>query len=61
MEQPIEFVIRDKQGAMADTLREYTLRRLSFALRRFEHRVRHVTVRMMDLNGPRPGHSRRSR
>jgi ribosome-associated translation inhibitor RaiA len=55
MKQRIEFVIRDAQGGMADALRAYTVRRLSFALRRFEHRIRHVTVRLVDLNGPRRG------
>jgi hypothetical protein len=55
MSQPIEFVIRNAHGDMADTLREFAARRLSFALRRFEHRIRHVTVRLVDLNGPRRG------
>lgn len=55
MKQSIEFVIRNAHGDMAETLRAYAVRRLSFALRRFEHRVRHVTVRLVDLNGPRRG------
>ena len=37
------------------TLHEYTIRRLSFAVRRFTHRIRHVTIRLVDLNGPRRG------
>ena len=55
MELPIEFVIRGGRPDTIDALREYTTRRLSFALRRFERRIRHVTVRLVDLNGPRPG------
>lgn len=56
MQEPIDFVI--DQRARADTfevLHAYAERRLSFALRRFEDRVRHVKVRVVDLNGPRGG------
>jgi len=55
VELPIEFVIRAGQADTAETLREYAVRRLSFALRRFGHRIHHVTVRLVDLNGPRRG------
>ena len=55
MQQPIDFVIRAATGETATTLREYAARRLSFALRRFQHRVRRVRVRLIDLNGPRRG------
>ena len=55
MELPIEFVIRGGRPDTIDALREYAARRLSFALRRFERRIRHVTVRLVDLNGPRRG------
>src|SRR5687768_17904877 len=55
MTRPIDFVIRDAQGDMAAALRAYAVHRLSFALRRFQHQVRHVTVRLVDLNGPRRG------
>jgi ribosome-associated translation inhibitor RaiA len=55
MEQSIEFVIRHARADTAETLREYTVRRLSFALRRFRHRIHHVTVRLVDLNGPKRG------
>lgn len=55
MQQPIDFVIRTSTDDIAATLRAYTARRLSFALRRFEHRVRRVKVRLIDLNGPRRG------
>ena len=56
MQEPIEFVI--DHGARTDTseaLRAYAERRLSFALRRFQDRVGHVKVRLVDLNGPRRG------
>lgn len=55
MERPIEFVIRGARDEVAQTMREYAIRRLSFALRRFEHRIHHVIVRVVDLNGPRRG------
>ena len=53
MQQPIESVIRAATHETAATLREYATRRLSFALRAFQHRVRCVKVRLTDLNGPR--------
>jgi ribosome-associated translation inhibitor RaiA len=40
---------------MIDALRAYASRRLSFATRRFERRIRHVMVRLADLNGPKRG------
>ena len=46
------------RGARKDTteaLREYARRRLSFAFSRFRHRAHHITVRLIDLNGPRRG------
>lgn len=55
MEQAIEFVIRGGRPDTVEGFREYATRRLSFALRRFERRIRHVTVRLVDLNGPRRG------
>jgi putative sigma-54 modulation protein len=55
MEQPIEFMIRVGQADTVDTLREYAVHRLSFALRRFERRIRRITVRIADVNGPRRG------
>ena len=53
MQQPIDFVIRAATDETAAILREYAARRLSFALRRFQHRIRRVKVRLIDLNGPR--------
>jgi ribosome-associated translation inhibitor RaiA len=55
MEQPIEFLIRAGQADTVDQLREYAVHRLSMSLRRFERRIRHITVRIADVNGPRRG------
>lgn len=55
MDTSIEFLIRAGQVDTADALREYAERRLSFALRRFARRIQHVTVRLVDVNGPRRG------
>jgi putative sigma-54 modulation protein len=55
MKQLIEFSIRTGRPDTIETVRAYAARRLSFALRRFEHKIRHVTVRVVDLNGPRRG------
>lgn len=55
MDQPIEFVIRSSQPDTVEALREYAARRLSFLLRRFEPHIRRITVRILDLNGPRRG------
>jgi hypothetical protein len=54
METRIEVVVRGRSDT-AETVREYALRRLSFGFRRFRHRARHITVRLVDLNGPRRG------
>src|ERR671923_2441079 len=51
----IAFVIRTANDDSVKDVREFATRRLSFALRRFEHLVRRVTVRLEDLNGPRRG------
>jgi putative sigma-54 modulation protein len=55
MDTSVEFLIRAGQVDTADALREYAERRLSFALRRFAHQLQHVTVRLVDVNGPRRG------
>lgn len=55
MEISIEFLIRAGQADTAEALREYAERRLSFALRRFAHKIQHVLVRVVDVNGPRRG------
>ena len=55
MDIPVEFLIRVGRPDTVDALREYAERRLSFALRRFTHRIRRVTLRLIDVNGPRRG------
>lgn len=55
MDTQIEFLVRGQHRRTTEALREYALHRLSFALRRFEHRVRQMTVRLVDENGPRRG------
>lgn len=55
MQHAVDVVIRAARAETAATLRAYIVRRLSFALRRFSHRVRRVTVRLNDLNGPKGG------
>lgn len=55
MDLPIEFVVRGGNSETLDETREYGLRRLSFAIGRFRHRLRHLTVRLVDENGPRRG------
>ena len=55
MQQSIAFVMRPADHHAAGALREHSERRLFFALRRFQHRIRRVTVRIVDLNGPKRG------
>jgi ribosome-associated translation inhibitor RaiA len=55
MEVRINYSIRAGHLDTADAVREHAARKLWFALRRFRDRVRQVTVRVMDVNGPRRG------
>jgi putative sigma-54 modulation protein len=55
MDPQIECVVRGGHNQATDALREYAFRRIPAALRCFRHRVRRVTVRLVDLNGPRRG------
>jgi len=55
MDTRIEFLVRDGHRDTPEVFREYAHRRLAFAVRRFGHRVRQVTVRLVDQNGPRRG------
>lgn len=55
MELPIEVHIRGERTDITEAVRAYAVRRLSFAIGRFRHRVRSVTVRLVDENGPRRG------
>lgn len=52
---PIEFTGRAQTSVALSTLEEYACYRLRFALRRFRDRVRRVSVRLTDENGPRRG------
>jgi ribosome-associated translation inhibitor RaiA len=54
MDMPIEFLARVGRSD-TEALREYASHRLSFVGRRFRHRVSHLTVRVVDVNGPRRG------
>jgi putative sigma-54 modulation protein len=53
--EPIDFLIHTGRSDTADAIREYASRRVAFALRPFEQRVRRVKLRLIDLNGPRQG------
>lgn len=55
MEIQFDFLVRGGRSETIEALRDNALRRLSFAVRPFKHRVRHVTVRLVDVNGPRRG------
>ena len=55
MDIPIDFLIRAGHVETTEALREHAARKLSFALRRFHEQVRHITVRIVDVNGPRRG------
>jgi ribosome hibernation promoting factor len=55
MDLPIEIFVRGGRTDATDALHEYARHRLSFAVRRFRHHVRHLTVRLVDENGPRRG------
>jgi ribosomal subunit interface protein len=52
---PIDYLIRAGHVETTEALREHAERKLSFALRRFHDQVRHITVRVVDVNGPRRG------
>jgi ribosome-associated translation inhibitor RaiA len=55
MNLPMDVIIRSHGVTDTEALRRHAERRLAFALRRFEHRVRHVIVRLTDTNGPKGG------
>jgi ribosome hibernation promoting factor len=52
---PIDFLIRAGQVETTEAPREHAARKLSFALRRFHDQIHHITVRIVDVNGPRGG------
>ena len=51
----MRFDMQSRGFVLTDALREYTGRRLKFALARAGDRIRQVTVRLSDVNGPRGG------
>lgn len=55
MDVAIDFLIRAGQGETTEALQGHAARKLSFALRRFHDQVRHITVRLVDENGPKRG------
>jgi ribosome-associated translation inhibitor RaiA len=55
MDMRIRLFVHDGPNDTIDALREYARRRLSFAVRRFAHRISHITVRLVDVNGSRRG------
>jgi putative sigma-54 modulation protein len=55
MDVPIDFVVRSTGTIDLKMLRAYAQRRLAFALRRFQDRSHHATVRVIDVNGPKRG------
>ena len=55
MEHAIEISMDDVDPDIAPQLRAYAERRLSFVLRRFEGQIRHIRLRLTDVNGPRRG------
>lgn len=47
--------VHGKNFEVSDALRTHVTRRLEFALSRFVGRIKHVRVRLEDINGPRGG------
>ena len=52
---PIDFLIRAGQVETTEALRKHADRKLSVALRPFRAQVRHLTLRLVDVNGPKRG------
>ena len=53
--------LRSSNLPISDALREHIVRKLDFAIRRFESHVSRVVVRLVDVNGPRGGPDKRCR
>jgi ribosomal subunit interface protein len=55
----MQLEIHARGFSLTHALREYARARFAFALDRLRHGVRHVVVRLSDLNGPRGGRDKR--
>jgi ribosome-associated translation inhibitor RaiA len=55
MAHAIHITMSHVEPEIAAQLRGYAERRLASALRRFQHQIRDVRVRFVDLNGPKRG------
>lgn len=53
--------IRIQKVDLPNEINRYIARRLHFCLGRFEARIRNITVRIFDINGPRGGADKRCR
>lgn len=53
--------LRSWNVPISEAMREHVERRLDFALRRFAHHVERITVRLVDVNGPKGGVDKRCR
>jgi|CXWL01.1.fsa_nt_gi ribosome-associated translation inhibitor RaiA len=51
----MEIEVRARHITLNDELRLHVMRRMHFALGRFDHGVRRARVRLEDLNGPKGG------
>ena len=57
----MQLEIRGVNYALDDVMKGHIERRLRFALGRFAARIRRLTVRLTDINGPRRGIDKRCR
>lgn len=55
----MQIEIQSRRIPLNDGLREHVRRRIQFAVGRFADRIRHVTVQLSDINGPRGGVDKR--
>lgn len=53
--------VRGSTVPISEALEEHILRRLDFAMRKFDGRIERVVVRLVDLNGPKGGPDKRCR
>lgn len=57
----MQLEVRGVNYHLDDALKDHAERRLKFALGRFAARIRRLTVRLTDVNGPRGGLDKRCR